>query len=162
MNIIILKQLAILSVFAGVVLGAVTLIPYIGFISFFIVYVFLSAFILFYFKKNNLIGIINVQEGAIYGAAIGVISFAAFIIVLAPVASIIGMLVPNYPLASFRLLFNNIGSFFFFTVPFAVFAALISGLFNGFTGLVTAWIYELITGERKELNQNNSIDFEIK
>jgi len=72
------------------------------------------------------------------------------------------MLVPNYPLASFRLLFNNIGSFFFFTVPFAVFAALISGLFNGFTGLVTAWIYELITGERKELNQNNSIDFEIK
>jgi hypothetical protein len=37
-----------------------------------------------------------------------------------------------------------------------------SALFNGFTGMVTAWIYEIITGLKKENNQNNSIDFEIK
>ena len=162
MNIIILRQFAILSLFAGVSLGALTLIPYVGFVSFLTAFFFLSAFLIVYFKKNNLIGIINLQEGAIFGAIIGAISFGVFLIVLAPVASIIGWLIPGYPLGFFRFLFNNIGSFFFSTIPLAVFAVLLSALFNGFTGLVTAWVYELITGEKKELNQNNSIDFEIK
>ncbi len=162
MNLIILKQMAILSAFAGVVLGIVTLIPYIGFISFLVAFVILSAFLLVYFKKNNLIGIINLQEGAVYGAVIGIISFAAFLVVVAPIASIIGLILPSYPLGFFKYLFNNIGSFFFSTIPLAVFAILLSALFNGFTGLVTAWIYELITGERKANNENNSIDFTIK
>ena len=162
MNIIILKQLAILSLFAGVALGVLTLIPYIGFVSFMIAFVFLSAFLIVYFKRNNLIGIINLQEGAIFGAIIGAVSFCAFLIVLAPTASILGLIIPSYPLGFFRFLFNNVGSFFFSTIPLAVFAILLSSLFNGFTGLVTAWVYELITGEKKEINQNNSIDFEIK
>ena len=37
----------------------------------------------------------------------------------------------------------------------------ISALFNGFTGLVTAYVYELITGIKKEANENNSVDFTI-
>ena len=36
MNLVILKQLAILSAFAGIALGLVTIIPYISFISFMI------------------------------------------------------------------------------------------------------------------------------
>ena len=38
----------------------------------------------------------------------------------------------------------------------------ISALFNGFAGLVTAYVYEMITGIKKENNQNSSVDFEIK
>ena len=162
MNILILKQLAILSVFAGAVLGAITLIPYVGYVSFVIAFVFLSAFMIHYMKKNDLIGIINPQEGAIYGAVIGVVSFAAFLVILAPIASLIGLIFKSYPLGFFGYLFNNIGSFFFATLPLAVFAVLMSALFNGFTGMVTAWVYELVTGIKKENNQNNSIDFEIK
>ncbi len=162
MNIIIMKQLAILSFFAGVILGAVTLIPYIGILSFVITFFVLSAFLIVNFKQNNLIGIINLQEGAIFGAVIGAIAFCAFLIVLAPAASILGVFFPSYHLGFFKYLFNNIGSFFFSTIPLAIFAILLSALFNGFTGLVTAWVYELITGVKKEANQNNSIDFEIK
>ena len=162
MNILILKQIAILSLFAGALLGIVTLIPYVGYVSFLIAFAFLSAFMLAYMKKNDLIGIINPQEGAIYGAVIGIVSFAAFLIILAPLAALMGLVIKNYPLGFFGYLFNNIGSFFFATLPLAVFAVLMSALFNGFTGMVTAWVYELITGEKKDNNQNNSIDFEIK
>ena len=38
----------------------------------------------------------------------------------------------------------------------------ISALFNGFAGLVTAYVYELISGVKKEANENNTVDFEIK
>ncbi len=131
MNLIILKQLAILSAFAGIVLGLVTIIPYVSFISFMILLLFLSAFILVYLKQNDLIGIINIREGCIYGAVIGFVSFIAFSVVYTPVLLMLLM-------------------------------AGISALFNGFTGLVTAWVYELITGQKKENDQNNSIDFEIK
>lgn len=162
MNMLILKQLAILSLIAGAVLGGVSLIPYVAYVSFLIAFAFLSAVLICYMKKNDLIGIINPQEGAIYGAVIGVVSFAAYLVVLAPIASLIGLIFKGYPLGFFGYLFNNIGSFFFATLPLAVFAALMSALFNGFTGMVTAWIYELVTGEKKEDNQNNSIDFEIK
>ena len=162
MNIIILKQISILSALAGAALGLVTLIPYVGYVSFLIAFAFLSAVLIFYMKKNDFIGIINPQEGAIYGAIIGIVSFAAFLIVLAPIASIIGLIFKGYPLGFFGYLFNNIGSFFFATLPLAVFSVLMSALFNGFTGMVTAWVCELITGEKKENNQNNSIDFEIK
>ena len=43
-----------------------------------------------------------------------------------------------------------------------IFMGGISALFNGFGGLVTAYAYELITGIKKENNQNSSVDFEIK
>ena len=92
MNIIILKQISILSALAGAALGLVTLIPYVGYVSFLIAFAFLSAVLIFYMKKNDFIGIINPQEGAIYGAIIGIVSFAAFLIVLAPIASIIGLI----------------------------------------------------------------------
>ncbi len=162
MNLIILKQLAILSAIAGTALGLVTLIPYLGYVSFFIAFVFLSALMLIYLKQNDLIGIINAQEGAIYGAVIGIVSFAAFLTVLAPLAAILGLLIKGYPLGFFVYLFNNIGSFFFSTIPLAIFAVLMSALFNGFSGMVTAWGFELVTGLKKENNENNSIDFEIK
>lgn len=162
MNLILLKQLSILSALAGAALGLFTLIPYVGYVSFLTAFVFLSAILICYLKKNDLIGIINIQEGAIFGAVIGIVSFTAFLIVLAPIASVLGIIFKTYPLGFFVYLFNNIGTFFLSTLPLAVFAVLMSALFNGFTGMVTAWIYELITGLKKENNQNNSIDFEIK
>ena len=162
MNLILLKQLSILSALAGAALGLFTLIPYVGYISFLTAFVFLSAILICYMKKNDLIGIINMQEGAIFGAVIGAVSFSAFLIVLAPLASLLGIIIKGYPLGFFAYLFNNIGTFFLSTIPLAIFIVFISALLNGFTGMVTAWVFELITGLKKENNQNNSIDFEIK
>ena len=161
MNLIILKQLAILSAFAGIVLGLVTIIPYVSFISFMILLLFLSAFILVYLKQNDLIGIINTREGCIYGAVIGFVSFIAFSVVYTPVSMLLGWLFPSYTQGFLRFFLNSFGSLIVMFLLMILMAG-ISALFNGFTGLVTAWVYELITGEKKENNQNNSIDFEIK
>ncbi|MBR1775568.1 hypothetical protein IJ750_00645 [bacterium] len=162
MNVIMIKKLAIISALAGAVLGFITLIPFVGLFSFLTAFVFLSAIILVYMKRNDLIGILSLQEGAIYGAVIGIVSFSIYLIILAPIAAVIGLLFKGYPLAFFGYLFNNIGSFFFSTIPLAIFTILMSALFNGFVGMVTAWCYQLITGIKKENNQNSSVDFEIK
>ena len=107
MNLIILKQLAILSAFAGIVLGLVTIIPYVSFISFMILLLFLSAFILVYLKQNDLIGIINIREGCIYGAVIGFVSFIAFSVVYTPVSMLLGWLIPSYTQGFLRFFLNS-------------------------------------------------------
>ena len=142
MNLLLLKQLSILSAFAGVILGLITIVPYVSFLSFMILILCLSAFVLAYLKQNELIGIISVREGCIFGAVIGFVSFIAFSVVYAPISMLLGWLIPSYTQGFLR----------FF----------MSALFNGFAGLVTAYVYELITGIKKENNQNTSVDFEIK
>lgn len=161
MNLLILKQLAILSIFAGIILGLITIIPYLSFISFMVLLIFLSAFILVYLKQNDFIGIINTREGAIYGAIIGFVSFIAFSVVYAPISMLIGWLMPSYTQGFLRFFLNSFGSLIVMFLLMILMAGM-SALLNGFSGLVTAWIYELITGIKKENDQNNSIDFEIK
>ena len=161
MNLLLLKQLAILSAFAGAILGFVTIIPYISAFSFFILILFLSAFILCYLKQNDLIGIISVREGCIFGAVIGFVSFIAFAIVYTPISMLLGWLIPAYTQGFLRFFLSSFGSLVVM-ILLIIFMAGISALFNGFTGLVTAYIYELITGIKKEADENTSIDFEIK
>ena len=162
MNILLLKQLSILSAFAGAILGLITIIPYISALSFFVLILFLSAFIIVYMKQNDLIGIINIREGCIFGAVIGFVSFLAFSIVYAPLSMIIGALIPSYTQGFLRYFLTGGFLSAVVMIMLIVFMAGLSALFNGFAGLVTAYIYELITGIKKGANENTSIDFEIK
>ena len=162
MNLLILKQLAILSAFAGAILGFITVIPYISAISFFTLILFLSAFVLAYLKQNDLIGIISIREGCLFGALIGFVSFIAFAIIYTPMSMLLGWLIPSYTQGFMRFfLTGGIGST---VVMFMLilFMAGLSALFNGFTGLVTAYVYELISGMKKGNDENTTIDFEIK
>ena len=78
MNILLLKQIALFSALIGGAIGIITLIPFIGTLAFLTLILFLSAIIIVYLKKNNLIGIIDMKEGAIIGAVIGFSAFVAF------------------------------------------------------------------------------------
>ena len=148
MNLLLLKQLSILSAFAGAILGFITIIPYVSFISFMLLILCLSAFVLAYLKQNELIGIISVREGCIFGAVIGFVSF-------------LGWLIPSYTQGFMRFFLGSFGSFIVM-IFLIIFMGGISALFNAFSGLVTAYVYELITGVKKENNQNSSVDFEIR
>jgi len=161
MNLLLLKQIAILSAFAGVILGFVTVIPYISAISFFVLILFLSAFVLTYLKQNDLIGLISIKEGCIFGAIIGFVSFIAFAVVYTPISMLLGWLIPTYTQGFLRFFLSSFGSFVVMLL-LIIFMAGISALFNAFSGLATAWVYELITGIKKDPNENTSIDFEIK
>jgi hypothetical protein len=161
MNLLLLKQISIISLFAGAFLGLITAIPYLGFISFIIAFFGLSAFVLIYLKKNDLIGIISMQEGAQFGAIIGFVSFIAFLVILVPVCSVLGLIFKGYSLGLFRYFFASVGYFVLF-IFLGIFVAFISALMNGFTGAVTVYVEQMITGMNKENAQNNSIDFQIK
>jgi hypothetical protein len=161
MNLLLLKQLSILSAFAGAILGFITIIPYVSFISFMLLILCLSAFVLAYLKQNELIGIISVREGCIFGAVIGFVSFLAFAVVFTPISMLLGWLIPSYTQGFMRFFLGSFGSFIVM-IFLIIFMGGISALFNAFSGLVTAYIYELITGIKKENNQNSSVDFEIR
>ena len=161
MNLLLLKQLSILSAFAGAILGFITIIPYVSFISFMLLILCLSAFVLAYLKQNELIGIISVREGCIFGAVIGFVSFLAFAVVFTPISMLLGWLIPSYTQGFMRFFLGSFGSFIVM-IFLIIFMGGISALFNAFSGLVTAYVYELITGIKNENNQNSSVDFEIR
>lgn len=161
MNLLLLKQLSILSAFAGAILGFITIIPYVSFISFMLLILCLSAFVLAYLKQNELIGIISVREGCIFGAVIGFVSFLAFAVVFTPISMLLGWLITSYTQGFMRFFLGSFGSFIVM-IFLIIFMGGISALFNAFSGLVTAYVYELITGIKKENNQNSSVDFEIR
>ena len=161
MNLLLLKQLAILSAFAGAILGFLTVIPYVSALTFSILIFFLSAFVLAYLKQNDLIGLISVREGCIFGAVIGFVSFITFSVVYTPISMLLGWLIPSYTQGFLRFFMSSFGSVVVMILLMILMAG-ISALFNAFSGLVTAYIYELVTGIKKEANENNSVDFTIE
>lgn len=164
MNPLIVKQTAILSAILGGILGVLTLIPFVRDFSFMLLILGISAVIIVYMKKNDLIGIIDVREGATLGAIIGFVSFIAFSIIFMPLV----MLVSAF-LSLFHVHYNTYGinifiqTGFFVLVLLIIFIGLLSALMNAFAGLVTAYVYEVLTGIRKEdIEKEEAIDFEIK
>ena len=102
-----------------------------------------------------------VREGCIFGAVIGFVSFLAFAVVFTPISMLLGWLIPSYTQGFMRFFLGSFGSFIVM-IFLIIFMGGISALFNAFSGLVTAYVYELITGVKKENNQNSSVDFEIR
>ena len=168
-NILLLKQIAILSAIAGGALAVVSIIPYINVFSFTILMLFLSGGVVYYMKRNNMIGIFDLREGSIFGAVVGFVSFIAFSVVFVPLDIILSLLTKGFhallsfiPVHTSFLLyfFNNFGGFIVL-IMLIIFVGLLSALMNAFTGLVTAYVYEALSGIKKEEN-NENIDIEIK
>ena len=92
MNILLVKQISIFSILIGLGIGLITLIPVIGNIVFTFSYIALAAGIIVYLRRNNVLGDISIQEGAILGAVIGASSFLGFTCVFLPIATIIQLI----------------------------------------------------------------------
>jgi hypothetical protein len=158
MNTLLLKQIAILSAILGAGLGVLTVIPFINGFTFTILMLATSAVVIIYMKRHELIGMINVKEGAIIGAEIGFVSFIGFSIIFIPLVSIIGLIFKGY--YTYGILYLLKLSGIFVLVMLVIFMAILSALMNSFTGLLTAYVYEFLSGIKKE--ENESVDFEIK
>ncbi len=158
MNQLLMKEIAILSAILGGILGVITLIPFIKTFAFMALILCVSAIVLVYMKKNDAIGIINTREGAILGAISGFVSFIAFSIVFIPLVSIIGLIFKSYN--TYGILYLLKASGFFVLVMLVIFIAILSALMNAFSGLVTAYVYEYLTGIKKEANENFEIEID--
>jgi len=164
MNQLIIKQAAILSAILGGIIGVLTLVPFVRNFSFMILILCISAVIIVYMKRNELIGIIDVKEGAILGAIIGFISFIAFSIVFVPLVSFVGFILGLFKIEyyTFGIKYFLVPSGFFVLIILVIFLGILSALMNAFAGLVTAYVYEVLSGMKKEEIEKEKIDFEIK
>lgn|SRR5574344_400644 len=158
MNILLLKQVAILSAIFGAGMGILTLIPFVNGFCFMALMLFAATIVLIYMKKHDLIGVLNVKEGAILGAEIGFVSFIGFAILFIPLVSIIGLIFKGYNTYGILYLLKLSG--FFVLIMLIIFLALMSSLMNAFSGLMTISAYEYLLGIKKE--ENEHVNFEIK
>lgn len=149
------KQMSILSGLLGLILGVLTIIPFICNFSFFALFVMAAPIIMIYMKKMQMMGILDIRQGAMYGAIIGFVSFLGFSISFVPLATIIGFIYKGSYYLGVSLLFR---SGFFVLIMMIFFVALLSALMNSFSGLVTMYIYNQIESKPEE----SQTDIEIK
>ena len=75
---------------------------------------------------------------------------------------LLGWLIPAYTQGFLRFFLTGGFGSFVVLILLIIFMAGLSAMFNGVAGVITAYVYEVITGMKKENGENNSIDFEIK
>ena len=66
-----------------------------------------------YLKQNDLIGIISIREGCIFGAVIGFVSFLTFSVAFTPISMLLGWLIPSYTQGFSRLRLSMLRSIAF-------------------------------------------------
>lgn len=152
---LLLKQMGMLSSVLGLVLGVITIIPFICNFSFFALIVLSAPIILVYMKKLDMIGILDIRQGAMYGAIIGFISFVAFSVSFVPLATIIGFIYKGSYYLGVSLLFRT---GFFVLIMMVFFVALLAALMNAFSGLVTIYVYNQLEQKTEESKTDINIE----
>ena len=152
---LLLKQMGMLSSVLGLVLGVITIIPFICNFSFFALIVLSAPIILVYMKKLDMIGILDIRQGAMYGAIIGFISFVAFSVSFVPLATIIGFIYKGSYYLGVSLLFRT---GYFVLIMMVFFVALLAALMNAFSGLVTIYVYNQLEQKPEESKTDINIE----
>ena len=146
-NYILLRQIAILSIFFGLLLGVVTLIPYAGAISFVFLLCFVAPLVIWILVKYGCLSLSSIKDSVIAGALAGFISYLGFSIVYVPVSVILMKffhLAANYGVG---LMLGN--AIFFIFVLISVFMGVLSATINAFTGFLTFYVLDFMNSLRK-------------
>lgn len=140
----ILKTTVILSAIAGLAAGVLFLINFLllKFLVIFALFILAGAGIIIYLKKNQLVGILTIQDGALIGAVSGFISLIAAATVFLPINYIIELFTRHYKQT---LSFTDLSYSFIISIIMLFFVALvISAPFNAISAMIAAYIYEKI------------------
>ena len=131
-----IKELSVLSLILGAILGLATLIPYVGIITFLMCTFASGCIIILYMQKMKLLGELDVKDWAINGAISGLISFLGFSLAFIPLAVIIGELTKASYYYGIAIMFK---SGFFMLVFMIIFIAITSAITNSFGAMTTAY-----------------------
>lgn len=134
-DLILVKQISILSAFFGAIAGILTVIPYIGGISFTFELCFVAPLVIWLLLKYKCIVKDSINDGIIIGAISGFVSFLAFCALYVPI-SVILVKFFSYS-ASYGTAFIFKYSNLFLLTVVSVFMAVLSATINAFTGLLT-------------------------
>ena len=146
-NYILLRQIAVLSIFFGLLLGIVTLIPYAGAVSFIFLLCFVAPLVIWILIKYGCLSLSSIKDSIITGAIAGFISYLGFSIVYVPVSVVLMKffhLAANYGVG---LMLGN--ATFFILVVISVFMGVLSATLNAFTGFLTFYVSECLNSLSK-------------
>lgn len=147
MNLVLLRQICVLSVLFGLIAGILTLIPFIGIFSFMFLICFIAPVVIWLLVKYGCISLSSMNEGIIIGAISGFVAYLAFSLVFIPISVILMRVfhfAANYGVG---IMLNHAG-FFILSVT-SIFMGVIGGTINAFTGFLTFYVIEFINSLRK-------------
>ncbi len=146
-NYILLRQISILSIFFGILLGIVTLIPYAGAISFIFLICFIAPLVIWILVKYGCLSLSSIKDSIIVGAIAGFVSYLGFSVVYVSISVILMKffhIAANYGVG---LMLGNAS--FFILVVISVFMGVLSATVNAFTGFLTFYVLEFLNSINK-------------
>ena len=141
-NYVLLRQISILSVFFGAVLGAVTLIPYLGVVSFVFLLCFISQIVIWLLTKYDCLSNLSTKDSIIIGAISGFVSYLGFSIIYVPISVILMKffhIAANYGVG---LMLENAN--FFILVVISLFMGVLSATVIAVTGFLTFYVMDFL------------------
>lgn len=142
-----MRQISILSIFFGILLGIVTLIPYAGAISFIFLICFIAPLVIWILVKYGCLSLSSIKDSIIVGAIAGFVSYLGFSVVYVPISVILMKffhIAANYGVG---LMLGNAS--FFILVVISVFMGVLSATVNAFTGFLTFYVLEFLNSINK-------------
>ena len=146
-NWILIKQISILSAFFGAAAGILTVIPYIGVVSFIFALCFIAPIVIWLLIKYGCISLDSVQKGIITGAIAGFVSFMAFSVLYIPISFLLMKFFTFSANYGVGLMFRH--SNFFLLMTVAVFMSTLSMTINAFSGFLTYCVIDLLKSVKK-------------
>ena len=146
-NFILLRQIAILSIFFGALLGLVTLIPYVGMVSLIFLLCFIAPLVMWILVKYGCMNLDSLKDSIVVGAIAGFISYLGFSVVYVPISVIlmkIFHIAANYGVG---LMLQNAS--FFILIVISIFMGVLSATINAFTGFLTFYVLDIMKSMRK-------------
>ncbi len=151
MNKKILKQISLLSLLLGAILGIITTIPFVGTFAFWVLMCFVSTAILLFMVKNELLTINTVQESAILGSIIGFVSFISFSIFYVPIIIVLAKVFQLYTNYGVSMALSNAS--FGLIVVFVIFMGVLAATLNAFSGFLTYYginLYKMLNSKEEK------------
>ena len=147
MDLILLKQISVLSILFGGIIGILTLIPYLGTFTFLFLICFIAPLVIWLLIENKCIILEKAQDSIIIGAIAGFVAFMAFSLFYVPISIVLMRffgISSNYGVG---LMVANAN--FFLLAVVAVFLGVVGATVNAFTGFLTYYVTELINNSKR-------------
>ena len=147
-NFILLKQIAILSAFFGAVLGAITLIPYLGVISFVLLISLIAPLVIWLLVKYNCLSLSSTKDSVIVGAIAGFVAYLGFSIIYVPISVLLMKVFHLAANVGVGFMLGN--ATFFLLVVISLFMGVLGATINAFTGFLTFYVLDFINSIEKK------------
>lgn len=142
MNISLIKLIAMMSGFLGILAGLLAVVPYIGGFVFFLLMCCSAVMVMGFMLKIRILTLESVQESAVIGGIIGFLSFIAFSFVYMPLVLILLKVFKYHANYGVALALNN--SNIWVIIFVSLFMAILNATINAFTGFLTYYVSELL------------------